>query len=334
MIIPKLFLPGDFEDAFLYMGRLIVLTEEHTIRSYNLQMIVDSIEEKMRGQVPVPSYMFAHNEWIYESPFQSIMRNDGVSNAFLRALAQFPEPYLELDERLLRLSEHELGIEARTLLDMNIYNRRLYIAADTGLYHIDLDWEDEQIHAADNAVKKLDVRCIGTSAKYGAVSASCMDQGLFVSIDDFGWNKNWFPVGNFSSGEMIQLAEKSIRTSWSGFHLINYSTATTPVLMRSSRHRSDRQISFERERNIITEIGSETIDLDYILEHVEEIYGFDSTAIQYTFNSNGTFIIYTDDGQFYSLEIDRLYRGQPRLRSAKAFTGTINEVLSTTVALD
>ena len=58
-----LFLSGRFEDAFLYMGYIIALTEEKTIRTYNLERITSQLEADYPDLVPIPTLLFSRNNW-------------------------------------------------------------------------------------------------------------------------------------------------------------------------------------------------------------------------------------------------------------------------------
>ena len=116
MRIVKFFLPGRFEDAYVYMERLIVLTEDRTLRVYNLDQIVDSIETRFPGSLPIPTLLFLRNDWPETSQFKSLMRNKEVARSLLSAFERLPHPYVKLDEDRFHPEELELDISARVLL--------------------------------------------------------------------------------------------------------------------------------------------------------------------------------------------------------------------------
>ncbi|MCI0529839.1 MAG: hypothetical protein L0Y56_20540 [Nitrospira sp.] len=163
MKVIKLFLPGRFEDSYVYMGRLLVLTENRTLRMYNLDRIVDFLEVQFSGSLPVPTLMFLRNDWLESSQFKSLMKNKGMARSFLAAFEKFPQPFVELDEKAFRSEEQDLNIPARVLLDMLIYNKRLYVGADTGFYHIDMNWNQDTVTLQGKVKKRHDARCVSTS---------------------------------------------------------------------------------------------------------------------------------------------------------------------------
>jgi len=76
MKIAKLFFPGIYEDAYVYMGRLFILTEQRTILVYDLDKLVNSLEQdsekRVSGSLPIPTYMFSRNDWLSSSQFKSL----------------------------------------------------------------------------------------------------------------------------------------------------------------------------------------------------------------------------------------------------------------------
>ena len=122
------------------------------------------------------------------------------------------------------------------LLDTTVYNGRVYMAADSGLFHVDAGW-DVGAFEWGTVRKRHDARCIATSAKYGSISVSCEEEGLFASFDDFGVVR---PALRHS---MKKVAGKSIRAGWWQTNVLNYVTPTLANVFDTHRERSRRELS-------------------------------------------------------------------------------------------
>src|SRR5262245_40556433 len=133
----SLFIPGRFEDAHLYMGQLIILTEARSVRVCSLESVVDALEVRLADGRPIPTLMFLRNDWLVSDQFKQFTKGKEISEAFLSSFDSFPRPFVELQEGVLHTREYDLRIPAQVLLDSTIYNGRLYVGANSGFYDID-----------------------------------------------------------------------------------------------------------------------------------------------------------------------------------------------------
>lgn len=294
MKIAKLFFPGAYEDAYVYMGRLFILTEKRTILTYDLERLVNSIEY-LFGSLPIPTYLFSRNDWLSNDQSKSLLRNSDVYKAlWVTAFQKFPQPFLEVGSGDFFLGEQELDISDPVILDILIYNRRLYLGATNGFYHVDLIWDEKGPITLEKSQKKIDTRCLNTSAKYGAVNASCNEEGLIAFVDDFNWRKQ-------GKGSIkYPLADKSRRTSWLGPHIVNYSDHNRLDLFKSS---SEQTVEAESEGKVLTAIESKGQDLSYLFEEAQVRYNILMEEIQFTFNSNTRLFLHTNTGLLHSLQL-------------------------------
>jgi hypothetical protein len=332
MKIAKLFIPGSFEDAYIYRGQLIVLTEERSLRVYSLNTLIATIEKNIKGISPILTYLFLRNDWLGSEQFKMQSGNVGFRRAFLKSFELFPQPYLELSHGRLESQEETIDIDASVLLDMSIYNGRMYIGADTGFYHLDLDWDFDRPGVgfiSQDPVKRLDARCLSSSAKYGAVNASCGDNGLFTFIDEFG------SMG-LSSSQETKTAERSVRTAWLNYDLINYADSISPTLLKSDHEsvagsrRFNQSRNLERERTVLTDIGHQRFDLSYLIGIVRADNGnnLDTNHIQYVYNSSSVMFVHTSTGNFYSLGLKTMSDMRPRISFTRTYKGPNVRILS------
>jgi hypothetical protein len=323
MILTKIFLPGEFEDAFIYMGRLIIITAEKSIRILNFDHIVEKLLLTHPNSHSVLNLAFSRNDWLSNNQFRSLMKDDEIREAVLSKFSLLSQhDRLEIDdvEDCVQL-EQDLNIPGYVILDMLLYYKRMYIAADTGLYHIDFDWGNDYVLIEGSPVKKFDARCITTSAKYGSINTSCGDEGLFSAIDDFGWSHLTF------NRNMKKVANKSIRSLWSNYDLVNYSSPTSLSLLKSTVEKQTIDSS-AFEKALLTEIGTESIDLEYILESINIDTGNDLDTIQFVYNSANTIFVHTTEGTFYSIGIRKVSDDRPKVSFTRTYKGRDTQVLS------
>lgn len=295
MKITKLFIPGSYEDAYLYMGRLIILTEERSVRTYNLDYIVEAIEQRLPNTIPIPTMMFSRNDWLAGIQFQSLMRNKVVYQALLDAFDKFPLPNFSLD-RGFPLEEQELALRDPAILDMLIYNGRLYVGATNGFYQVNIDWEKNDFAQLAQPEKKLGLRCLSTSARYGTVNASCNEAGLYTFIDDFGW---W---NQEKAGVKLHLADKSLRTTWMDQDIVNYPSYDHPYLFKSSFEKKTTGV--EREGKVLTAVSDNSSDLNYLFGMAQQKYHIQAENVQFAYNSNHKLFVSTLEGNFFSLQLE------------------------------
>jgi len=312
--ILKLLLPGRYEDAYIYMGYLFALTENKTLRTLSLERMAKHLEAQFPSTGTLPELMFSRNDWLTSSQFKALMKNREVATAFLSILDRFSSDPVELAPSLLDSPELPLDISATVFLDMLLYNRRLYLSTENGLYHIDFDIEPEGPEMTGRAQRRLDARCLSASAKFGTIAASCGDDGLFTILNDFEW------LGSQSITK--KLAEKSLRSSWFHYDLMNYSSNASPLLLLS-QHERRPSLGVEREKMFISDIGDRQVDFTRLLENDIQL-----DDVQYVFNSSNTIFVNTIHGQFFSIGISTTDQMDPRIRYSRAYSGTRSRMLS------
>src|SRR5215813_645425 len=94
----SLFIPGRFEDAHLYMGQLVILTEARTLRVCSLESVVAALEAKLGNGRPISKFMFLRNDWLASDQFKQFTEGKEISDALLSSFDSFPRPFVELQE--------------------------------------------------------------------------------------------------------------------------------------------------------------------------------------------------------------------------------------------
>lgn len=289
MRVARLFIRGQYEDVQLYMGHLLLWTTEGTVRVFSLSSVAALVDQMVPSQPPLGELLFARNDLLEPSRRTSPLRDKSVRRAFLEQLADFPGD-LEMDERRLDGQEFELSVKAQVLLDTTVYNGRIYMAADTGLFDVDAVWEQGAFEWGATR-KRLDARCVSALAKFGSISASCEQEGLFASFDDFGLIRSDPPR------KMRKVADKSVRVGWWRTSLLNYQTSVLADLFDTVREPVPSGAKFrEPERTVVI---SAKLDrpLAVLLDLLESKLDIQSRDILWVGNSNKYFFVCTSDGR-------------------------------------
>lgn len=324
MKVISLRFPGRFEDAFLYMGRLVTITENHSIRVYDMDYIVKKIEED-KTLCDVPTLLFFRNDWLEDKIGSHRTINARDKATFLKAVEQLELASIEIDEHFVQPVEWDLNITADILLDLNIYNGRAYIGTNAGLYHLDLDWDADEIAPIGTAQKRIDAKCIHTTAKFGTVNASCGYDGWFSFLDDFG-------LGDNGTQKTKHIEECSLRTAWLEFNVVNYPTTVSPNLFSSLRMSlipdiTESKNNFEHEQWIVTELKEEKTPLKSLLKTSGK-YKFDTENLQFVYNSSQALFVSTYNGNLYALGLEIGDQSAPRVKYIREYEGLKGSVSS------
>lgn len=318
MKILRVFVPGDFEDAYLYMGWLTLLTSTRSLRMYNVERVTALIDGDLPGSTPIAQYFFARNDWLQSAPFKNLMSNAEVSTAFWDAVGRFP-PDVSVDRYLTEPTEQHLDLRSDVVLDLRYYGGRLYLAANDGLYDLTVDWQEP--HLLEAPRRRLDAPCLSVSAGFGTVNASCGSNGLFSGMGELD------NMRERSASEMVSVASESVRTGWLHYDLVNYASNSRPSL-HTTTHEPSRQEA-DGERQMITQISHIPFSLTYLLGRVEEEGEDPRDDIQFVFNSNNTIFVNTYRGRLLTLRLAATQLGHPpQVRFSSHLEGAGTRILS------
>jgi hypothetical protein len=318
-----LYIPGTFEDAYLYMGWLVVVTAEQSFRLYSLDEIVAGIGNRLPGSAYIADLMFRHNEWLTSAQFRSLTKTPSATQDIITQFDTFPKPYQIPAE--VRHEERYIRVGTNVMLDYLIYNRQIYLGSRDGLFSAFVDWDSDVPILPREFEKRLDARCMSITGRFGAIVASCGDEGLL-----------WAAEGGYRSDEeqrpqWDRAEDKSVRARWLANGIINYKTATDPNLLGIKKGRSRERLSEDEGDLVVTAIGDERVPLQqYLLSeiknHTPDV--FDANLIQYIFNSDKVVFIFTYDGHFFALDVKGRRVGPPQLRFSHTYKGAGTRILS------
>lgn len=319
-----LFIPGSFEDAYLYMGWLVVVTSQQSFRFYNLDAIVAEMVSLHPQSAYVAELMFRHNEWLTSTQFASLTRTPSSVQDIVTQFDAFPKPCFELP-RDVPFEEHNIRIGSNVVLDYIIYNREMYVGSKDGLFSAFVDWDSDVPALPPRFHRRVDAECVSVTARFGAIVASCGDDGLLWSAEGA------YPSAERDRTPWGRAEDKSIRARWLANGIINYKTVTDPNLLAVKKARPRDRLADEPGDLVVTSIGEERIPLQEhllseIRKHIPNV--FDASLIQYIFNSDRVVFIFTFDGHFFALDVKGRKAGPPQLLFSHTYKGAGTRILS------
>jgi hypothetical protein len=230
--------------------------------------------------------------------FKSLVRNDDIRQAFSRSIDKINEHTFDvLTQDFFLVTQKDLDLTDPMILDLLIYNGRMYVGATGGLYHLNIDWKINGEVFIEKCKKRHDARCMNISARSGTVNASCDSDGLFSLIDEFGW------IERGSKRTILSVADKSLNTAWINHDLINYPTYDHPYMFRGEVSKRDT-VGLEQESKVVNGFNLQACDLEYLLQEARTQHSIDANdKISYVYNSNNRLFIATQDDELFSLPI-------------------------------
>jgi hypothetical protein len=266
------------------------------------------------------TYLFLRNDWLASDQFRILLKNAALYESVAAEISDAPtllEPEKPADAVE---TERDLRVVDGPILDIEIYNQRMYLAASSGFYHCDLNWVSLGEPNLGPPVKRHDARSICSNTGYGAVNVSCGNEGLFTAYDEFGWSDG-------TKGKFHKTAERSVQSIWFSRDLMNYSTVTEPVLLKSD-HETALPRGFERETQVVRSLGLQRFEFDPLLQEALSREHEKGARIEFVFNSSNNLFLYTSTGHFLILGVKGEEGEPPQIRYTRSHPIQSAEILS------
>lgn len=277
----RIFVPGNFEDAFVYMNSLVLMTTERDLVSTNYERLLFSILPDDRRVKELASMFLLRNDYLATEGVEILFRDLGLRKSVLSSMGEASDELLTVVDEWDVSSSYEELLGDSIVLDLQIYAQRLFAATTKGVLQTDLVVDNGEMEFA-RRTKRTDARCLSIGIRYGTVAASCGDDGLLVSYDEFGQldiEENLFSQGPSAS---------SIRTSWLGYNLINYTgAASAEALHADYAYTRDRG---RRSEAIVTGLNPD----DQLI--ASEAGTWENA--DFVFNNHSTFFVHFESGSY------------------------------------
>ncbi|MFN2643070.1 MAG: hypothetical protein ABR548_14485 [Actinomycetota bacterium] len=296
MKILSFFIPGDYEDVYLYMDHLLLLERDGQLVLVPLGGIVDQVSEVSDDLASVAQGLLRRNDIF------TTTRESSVSLAALSGLSRLPSSTIEIRPKNLELVDTAIIGPPGRLLALAVYYRRAYFGTTKGVFDVDLDFDDLRSNHGRGVRPRIDGRCVALSARLGAISVSLGKQGLYSSFGEFGSE-------SASSEELEFVTQPSARTGWLGDDLINYGSRVELSLFRSALEEVHRPSIEEVEDEFggrpttkrLVGFSEDGISDRDLASSAGDRFQVSYEDIQFVWNSRRYFFIRTYAGSIFSL---------------------------------
>lgn len=311
MKVARALFPGKFQDGFAYRGRLVLFTLEHTLKFVELDRFASGLEAMFPQSIPIPKMLFSRNEWLQNPQLKDLIRNPNIRKACLEAASHILTPP-SFNENSYTEAQWDVEGNFDFLLDLNIYNGRIYLGNENGLFSSDMDWK----HTTDfppKFEKRRDGTTLSISARFGTINVSSSDIGLYSSVDEFD-------VLKLGRTQFVDIAPVSVRSSWCQYQVVNYTGKSGVQIFETEHRKQSFGTTGEKEKEVLSAIDP---DKSFGLAHVPilpnktnlRLRKIPWDLIDFSFNLNQAFYLHQKNGPFCVVKIAYKDRLTPHLKS-------------------
>jgi hypothetical protein len=265
----KTHIAGAYEDAYLYMGRVVLTTAKRTAISFPVRAIGETVARTTPELPFLSEALFRRNDWLESELFSALRSSSGIETVLNSGLDRLVGHPIEIDLPLVKSREQELPISTDVILSALFYSQALFISGSGGFFKIDCDWNEEGYLTCETAHKRHDGKSLSATARLGAVNISCGSDGLFTEFDAFGRS-------DAKSSSLRRISDSSLRTTWMRGDLVNYRNSRTPELLRSEKASKDSS-----SKPVVTDFSTHPIELNSIASNVRAGTAHEAVTFSY-----------------------------------------------------
>lgn len=303
----RIHVPGDFEDAFLYMDHIVAVGGDRALMWTSLgKLLHDTLPTQLEA---LGELFFRRNDLLAQEGTATLLRDPSVRLLVQTTFARNEEAFLAEPSDWFTSGEYARLLGTAYVLDLHIYNQRLYLGTTEGLLHADLTTESEDEFFLSRLAKRTDARCLSIATRFGTLAASCEDAGLLVAYDEFA------ELGHGTGSSLAKVSSRSTRTAWLGYNLVNYLTSAEAVGLKASY-----ETLWDRGRRaaVVTDLQTSESLL------APETASWDGA--DFAFNDHSTFFVHWPSKEF---QVHRRTWARGRLgRRVDVLSGEIDRPLS------
>lgn len=285
-------------DSYLYAGNLFLILTDGRIMYGSYARIIDTLKQRYPQYSNLIELAFRHNEYITSKAGKLFLSIGEVKTA-LRKLWYKAAKEMEFTLTLDDLNDimHVMGEWQSIPLDMRMYAMRMFLGCRNGLYESTLRPNDRVINP-DQLNRRFDAKVTCVNSKCGSILISAGNDGLFSAE---------LPVNNYieptNVAEERVIANKSLRTGWFQYDVLNYESQTTFKYLKNQTvdvDRFARSIDGEhQERKRIRVFGVNELNMQQLLRRV----GVAPESISLSFNSSSSGFFMLNDGRFINVNL-------------------------------
>ncbi|MBI5150746.1 MAG: hypothetical protein HZA28_08275 [Candidatus Omnitrophica bacterium] len=200
----KISILGDFWDCQIYRGRLYLWTMDGRILTYKWDEFINSlaVDEELKLALICG---FCRGDYLYNSAFKLIFSDVEIANMLRSKFEKLSEKRFEFSVK--DVAKYLYGEQATPLqelsADSDIYNNRLYIATDKGLFKTTVHRSSKRYPVSSRPERIWDCRLLSLrSSTNGRLALSAGDDGLFeLDTNDREYFENTYRSNQFKKIE-------------------------------------------------------------------------------------------------------------------------------------
>lgn len=269
-------------DGYLYNGELFIISKEGIVSSISFETLIQFAITSNPEFYSILNLAFLRNDWINNQQgfiYQSLGK---TKSEFKQQWNKISNKKIEIEVTDEYISKY-FECPSMPIFDIKAYGMRLYLGHRNGLHESILNFDKitNKPNLYKNA-KVFDARSSYISAKSGEILISSNTDGLFSGTLWQNMNENI--VIN-----QRKIAEKSLRTGWATYNVINYEEQSKFIYLKNDIEKATKEQRYRfsmvdepPEKVHIKEYGKEKYSLDTLLPNRK----YNDEEIKYSFNSN------------------------------------------------
>jgi hypothetical protein len=280
-------------DGYLYGGRLFLVCNDGAIKSISLWSIIASNIDYLSPEYKIFKLAFDRNNWTTNSQAKSIFNIPSLHKQFQNEWNKFSDITYDfsIDDNELKTLD---TIKNMPIFDFIIYGMRMFLGNRNGLHESGFSINgNSEIRLNEGFDKVIDSRVTNITAKAGSLMLSSNSDGLF--------HGQLWAINERLKVKQKPVQEQSLRSGWSGYDVINYTSQNSFDYLKNSYGRnSERKFLYsagdeDSQKIWIDKVGDESISMDELFENIDIniediIYSFNSSESCFMFMKNGSFI--------------------------------------------
>lgn len=288
----------DAIESYIYSGHVFLILSNGKIIFLPLSRIIRKLIEGYPIFENLIRVSFQRNDYLNNNQAEVFFGIGEMKKSFIDLWQKASE---EVDFKIV-LNENDYTIidEVPTMpvLDLKLYAMRFYIGSVEGLYEINLNSDDRYHLEPTKPQKRFDAKVTCLNAKSGEIIISSNSNGLFHG--SFLNSSNKLKVIEKS------VSQKSIRTGWSGYDVVNYDKQNNFEYFVNETENIEKKPNYSKfdeysERRRITEFGSSKYGLSTLLANSN----IEKDQINYCFNSSTSGFFFMKDGSFLNVNLNK-----------------------------
>ncbi len=285
-------------DSYIYSGHLFLILKGGDITFAPLSKIIGKLANAYPNYNNLIRLAFQRNDYFANNQGEMILGISEVKNTFIDVwdcAANNMKFMLEYDSEDYKIIG---AVPTMPVLDLKMYAMRLYLGTKEGLYEINLNSDDRYNLAPTKPKKRFDAKVTCLNAKSGEIIISSNSEGLFHGT--FLNEKNVLQVNH------KPVSQKSIRTSWSGYDIINYGEQSSFDYFINKTDKAEKKLGYSRfdesiEKQRILEFGVSKFAMADLLESSN----INHKDVSYCFNSSLSGFFFMNDGRFININLNK-----------------------------